>query len=257
MPFSLHLIALRTLHSLFLRASVRVVMLSVLAGVLATGLWMLGVAALVHALLDGLLGWAKYVTDWAASGLAVLGAWFLYPLILPAVGSLFCESLMRRIAREEYELELREVPLRAELLQTLGFAALALLANLMLLPFYLVPLLGQVLYYIVNGYLLGREFWQMACARLHLHAYTLRWRRVTLIGAGVMLVLCANVPLLNLLMPLYACAFMLHLGALAMQRGAVESRSTPLKTTDSLPPERKAPAPSAQPPQTTIVGGWR
>jgi len=86
------------------------------------------------------------------------------------------------------------------------------LATLVLTPF-LGPL-APVLFYGGNGWLLGREFFQMA-ARRHLHepqATALRrGRAVQAAVLGVLIALLLTVPVLNLFVPVLAAAGFTHL----------------------------------------------
>lgn len=86
------------------------------------------------------------------------------------------------------------------------------LVTLMLTPF-LGPL-ASILFYLGNGWLLGREFFQMA-ARRHLHApqaTALRKAKATQATAlGVLIALLLTVPILNILVPVLAAASFTHL----------------------------------------------
>lgn len=94
----------------------------------------------------------------------------------------------------------------------MGAVIAVTLVTLMLTPF-LGPL-ASVLFYGGNGWLLGREFFQMA-ARRHLHApqaHALR-RVMTaqVTGLGVLIALLLTVPVLNILVPVLAAAGFTHL----------------------------------------------
>ena len=94
----------------------------------------------------------------------------------------------------------------------LGAVVVVGIAVMILTP--LVGPLAPVLFYGANGWLLGREFFQMA-ARRHLDAATsdaLRRRRsgtVTALGVGVAMLL--TVPILNIIVPVLAAAAFTHL----------------------------------------------
>lgn len=94
----------------------------------------------------------------------------------------------------------------------LGAVLVVGIVVLVLTPF--VGPLAPVLFYGANGWLLGREFFQMA-ARRHLDgpsADILRRRRsgaVTALGVGVALLL--TVPVLNIMVPVLAAAAFTHL----------------------------------------------
>ena len=65
-------------------------------------------------------------------------------------------------------------PFWPELLHDLGFTVKALLLNILVLPLYLVPVLNLVLFYWLNGRLLGREYFVMdkcGCRRKYCHKH--------------------------------------------------------------------------------------
>ncbi|ARC37385.1 hypothetical protein A6J80_14315 [Paracoccus yeei] len=99
-----------------------------------------------------------------------------------------------------------------ESLAVVGLVILVTLVTLALTPF-LGPL-ASVLFYLGNGWLLGREFFQMA-ARRHLHApqaTALRKARAAqATGLGVLIALLLTVPVLNVLVPVLAAAGFTHL----------------------------------------------
>jgi uncharacterized protein involved in cysteine biosynthesis len=77
-----------------------------------------------------------------------------------------------------------------------------------------IPPLNLVLFYLLNGYLLGREYFEMvAVRRLDLPA-TKRLRRAfrgRVIMAGAVITFLLTIPLVNLITPIIATAFMLHI----------------------------------------------
>lgn len=99
-----------------------------------------------------------------------------------------------------------------ESLAVMGAVIGVTLVTLILTPF-LGPL-ASVLFYLGNGWLLGREFFQMA-ARRHLHApqaIALRQAKAGQATAlGVLIALLLTVPLLNVLVPVLAAAGFTHL----------------------------------------------
>ena len=87
--------------------------------------------------------------------------------------------------------------------------------NLLALPVYLfVPVLNLFVFYGLNGYLLGREYFELVALR-HLDAKAAlevrkryRWR---LFVAGVVMTFLFTVPVVNLVTPLIATAAMVHI----------------------------------------------
>ena len=85
--------------------------------------------------------------------------------------------------------------------------------NLLALPFYLLPFVNIALFWVVNGYLIGREYFELVALR-HLpfaEVAALRKRhRMRVFLAGVIIALFTTVPLLNLFAPLFGTALMVH-----------------------------------------------
>ncbi|NET71516.1 MAG: hypothetical protein F6K62_11460, partial [Sphaerospermopsis sp. SIO1G2] len=187
-------------------------------------LWVIGMTWFIHDTTLFTTGWLEHLFDVISNTLAVIVAWMLFPLLVPTIASLFIDRFLLRIAHEEYQHTLRDVPLREELPKMLVFILQALLINLVLLPFYFIPLIGQLLYIVVNGYLLARECWDMMCSRLSLIPASLTDRRTVLISSGITLMGCTIIPPLTLFLPLLAGATMLHIAMAAMRKGHVKQR---------------------------------
>ena len=100
----------------------------------------------------------------------------------------------------------------------LRYAGLAILLNIPLLPFYFIfpPLPAAV-----NGWLMGRAFFDMAALRRETAKDTARLRRsvwVQMVLGGVLLAVMTLVPLLNLVSPVFGLAMMTHLYNMARKR---------------------------------------
>jgi CysZ protein len=96
---------------------------------------------------------------------------------------------------------------------------IALLLNLIALPVYVLfsiflPGLNLFVFYGLNGYLLGREYFELVALR-HLDkaaALELRKRyRWRLFAAGVVMTFLFTVPIVNLVTPLITTAAMVHI----------------------------------------------
>lgn len=181
---------------------------------LAVGLW------LAIGWLAGLTGWLDTLAEWAA-GIGVLFlAWLLFPAAIGLTVGLFLESVADAVEARHYP---RLPPVRAQSLREaisagIKFAAIALALNLIALPFYLVllfaPPFNLILFYALNGYLLGREYFEtVALRRLdERQARALRRARGGQVFlAGVIIAFLLTVPFVNLVAPVVATAFMLHL----------------------------------------------
>lgn len=181
---------------------------------LAVGLW------LAIGWLAGLTGWLDTLAEWAA-GIGVLFlAWLLFPAAVGLTVGLFLESVADAVEARHYPRlpPVRPQSLREAISAGIKFAAIALALNLIALPFYLVllfaPPFNLILFYALNGYLLGREYFEtVALRRLdERQARALRRARGGQVFlAGVVIAFLLTVPFVNLVAPVVATAFMLHL----------------------------------------------
>ena len=169
-------------------------------------------------LLNGFFG-----DDWGAwgevfSGFAIVAAGIL--LVLP-VGSLVMGFLAEDAVRI---VEARDYPATqgthdVSMMETLGVAVRFLvrlvLLNLLALPVYLfLPGLNLAVFVGLNGYLTGREFFEMVALRHGGAAQVRLWRRRhgwRIFAGGVVIALAFAVPVLNILAPLFGAAMMVHL----------------------------------------------
>ena len=148
--------------------------------------------------------------------LFLFGGVVLGPPVAALFASLFLDQVAARIEARDYPaLPARSASFAVTLRAGLKLAALVLGVNLVLLPFDLgLPGLGELLSLAANGWLLGREYFELAALR-HLGAVetaTLRREHsgVVWIG-GILIALASMVPLLNLAAPLFGTALMVHL----------------------------------------------
>ena len=94
-------------------------------------------------------------------------------------------------------------------------AGLVILVDLLLIPAdALVPGVGEGVTVVANGFLLGREYFELAALR-HLSlaaADALRQRNAgRIVFAGMIISVLSTVPLLNFAAPLFGAALMVHL----------------------------------------------
>ena len=195
---------------------------------LAVGAAALVLAALVAAALwaaagvpdESLGGWAQTLADFAGGAAALVAAWFLFPVIVTGVLGIFIDDIAAAVERRHYPADPpgRDVPFLTGMGFGLRFAGLALMINLLLLPAYAIslflPPLALFLFYFVNGYLLGREYFgQVGLRHVPFHAVREleRRHRGRIFRAGIVGAIVLTVPVLNLVAPLVATAAMVHL----------------------------------------------
>lgn len=154
--------------------------------------------------------------SWGSLALFPLMGFFLMAPVAAGFSGLFAEHVAEAVEAIHYPSEPgQSLDFVDGLLESLG--VIAAMLGLLVVTLILTPFLGPlapVLFYGANGWLLGREFFQMA-ARRHLHepqATALRKAnglQITLAGAVIAVML--TIPLVNIAGPLLAAASFTHL----------------------------------------------
>jgi uncharacterized protein involved in cysteine biosynthesis len=208
--------ATRALSQIFDPATFRILLASILGSAAIFGLLWIGVGeALAHAHL-----FQTHWLDWAARFVlgagAVLLTLFLFSLVAVLIASLFVGAVAAAVERRWYPglPAPRRQPLGEAVSLVLGFMGASLLWNLAALPLYLfVPGANAVIFLVVNGYLLGREYFELAAQRRVDRRTIVRLRRsypFRLLFGGMLIAGLSFVPLANFVTPIVATAFMLH-----------------------------------------------
>lgn len=184
----------------------------------------------IDALLPGLPGWAGWLGFIAAiaAGLGLaLGLALLIAPVTAIVAGLFLDDIAETVERTDYPGDPpgTPVPTLQSIMLSLKFFAVVIAGNLLALVLLLVPGINIAAFFLVNGYLLGREFFEFAAMRFRpeAEAKALRAQHAgTIFFAGLVIAGFLAIPLLNLLTPLFAAAMMVHLHkAISAREGRV------------------------------------
>ncbi|NQU71160.1 MAG: EI24 domain-containing protein [Rhodospirillales bacterium] len=180
-------------------------------------------AALVYGtswLLDGLgvfgIGWLDWIVEALGSTAAFIVAVLLFPGIALVIVSLFLEPIVRAVEARHYPGRPpgRNQPIAETLVNVIRLVLISVILNLLALPLYLIPILNLFVFYFLNGYLLGREYFELvAFRRMGVgEARILRKQRKgrVFIG-GVVITVLLSIPIISWMMPVVAVAFMVHL----------------------------------------------
>ncbi len=202
------------------------VVLVSLAGAIAAfaGLWY-GLSWLIES--SGFLqdSWFDFLTGWLSGAATFLLAIFLFPAVVTLIAGALLDYVVAAVEARHYP-ELpppRAMPITEIVFYVVKFTLLVLGLNLLALPLYLVPGLNLVVFWILNGYLLGREYFEIVALRRlgQQEARSLRRAhggRVFL--AGLVVAVLMTLPVLNLLMPVVGAAFLTHVFHGLSRRGA-------------------------------------
>ncbi len=161
-------------------------------------------------------GWLTFVLGiFASLGLALALALLLAP-VTALIAGFFLDDVADVIEKRDYPNEPpgRPLPLGEAVAGSLKFLGVVILGNILALVLLLVPGVNLVAFFLVNGYLLGREFFEFAAMRYRAPAEARLFRekhRSTVFLAGLLLAGFLAVPFVNLLTPLFAAGLMVHL----------------------------------------------
>jgi CysZ protein len=164
------------------------------------------------------------VIPWAwAETLAAIGAglvlfvafFFMMSPVVAIFAGLFLDNIAARVEQRHYPQDAVGTPLSGyrAMATSLQFAGLVLLVNLAALPLIFTGI-GAAALVTINAYLLSREYFEMIAMR-HLaveDARLLRKRNAPAIFvAGFIPALLSLVPIVNLVVPLFATSYFVHI----------------------------------------------
>ncbi|MCF3640474.1 sulfate transporter family protein, partial [Rhizobium sp. TRM95111] len=113
------------------------------------------------------------------------------------------------------------LPLGEAILGSIKFLGVVILGNVVALFLLFIPGVNLVAFFLVNGYLLGREFFEFAAMRFRSPAEARLFRAKhgsTVFLAGLLIAGFLAIPIVNLLTPLFAAGLMVHLHKLVSRR---------------------------------------
>lgn len=194
-----------------------------------------GGAVAVYVVLYGAVAWtlgatAIFEAPWAEAASDILGGvavlvltLLLFPAVVTLVAGFLLEDVAAAVEAKHYPdlPAVRQQPMWDSVAAALRFAAVAVVLNLLALPLYFIPVLNLAVFYALNGYLLGREYFELVAARRMdgREAAALRRARIgPLWLAGAAIAFLSTVPLVNLLAPIIATSMMVHVFQ-ALRRG--------------------------------------
>ncbi|OHV80594.1 sulfate transporter family protein [Ensifer sp. LCM 4579] len=173
----------------------------------------------IDTLLPGTPEWAGWLTFivgiFASLGLA-LGLALLLAPVTAMIAGFFLDDVAEVVEKRDYPGEApgAPLPLSEAIVSSAKFLGVVILGNMVALFLLLVPGINLIAFFVVNGYLLGREFFEFAAMRHRVPDEARLFRRkhrATVFLAGLILAAFLAVPVLNLLTPLFAAGMMVHL----------------------------------------------
>ncbi|MGE5270706.1 MAG: EI24 domain-containing protein [Thiohalocapsa sp.] len=147
----------------------------------------------------------------------LLLSWLLFPAVATLVMGFFLDRVAAAVEQLHYPNRgpARLASITETIVTTLRLMAITIILNLLALPVYvLVPGVNFFVFLGLNGYLFGREYFEVVAARRlePTAARALRKRFAgRVFGGGVVIAGLFAVPIVNLAAPVIATAFMVHL----------------------------------------------
>ncbi|MBU3258986.1 EI24 domain-containing protein [Roseovarius sp. PS-C2] len=193
--------------------------LLLLAGITALLVWGVGwmVGDSVTLPLLGEVQWVDNVISWAFVALMFVMSVFLMVPVASAFVSMFLDEVAEAVEDRHYPglPKVSGVPLRDGIIDGLSAMGVLVVANILALLLTLVlPIAGLPVFYAVNGFLLGREYFTVAAMRRLGRAGAMQMRKkhgLTIWMAGVLMAVPLTVPILNLVVPILGAATFTHL----------------------------------------------
>ncbi len=175
-----------------------------------------GVQAILSAFTIGPYAWVDTAIAILAGIGLVIGMVFVIGPITALFGGLFLDEIAETVEKTHYPNDQpgQEMPIVRSLIMAAKFTVVIILVNIIVLLLIFFPGINVVAYLAGNGYLLSREYFEMVGLRhmpLEQVRALRRKNRATVWSAGALIAALAAVPLVNLLTPLFATAFMVHL----------------------------------------------
>jgi CysZ protein len=161
-------------------------------------------------------GWIETTIEWLGGLALVAGSIFLIPPVTSLIAGLYLDDIAAEVEKTHYPTDPpgRELPVLQSIGLALRFFFIVLLVNILALFLLLIPGVNLIAFYVGNGYLLGREYFELAAMRHMPPGEVKRLRqehRLTVFLCGLIIAGVASVPILNLITPIFATAFMVHM----------------------------------------------
>ena len=134
----------------------------------------IGLLALLIIVLEGLFShfvewpnWIETTIEWMGGLALVVGSIFLIPPVTSLMAGLYLDDIAGQVERVHYPGDPpgKEMPTLAAIGVGLRFFIAVLVVNLVALFLLLVPGVNLIAFYAGNGYLLGREYFEMVAMR--------------------------------------------------------------------------------------------
>ncbi|MCA0921863.1 EI24 domain-containing protein [Pseudooceanicola nanhaiensis] len=185
------------------------------AGLLVLLQWLVGDSATLP--LIGEVTWVGELVTWSSFFAMMALSVFLMVPVASAITSLFLDDVAQAVEDRHYPHlpAVPRLPIPEQIKDSLGFLGVLIGANIVALALYvLFPPFALFIFWGLNGFLLGREYYTLAAIRRvgREEANRLRGRNwLSIWAAGVLMAVPLSVPLVNLVIPIFGAATFTHI----------------------------------------------
>lgn len=160
--------------------------------------------------------WIETTIEWLGGLALVAASIFLIPPVTSLIAGLYLDDIAATVERTNFPHDPpgRELPAMFAAWLAVKFFFVVLAVNILALLLLLIPGVNLIAFYVGNGYLLGREYFELAAMRHMSVAEAKRMRksnRLTVFLCGLIIAGLASVPILNLVTPIFATGFMVRM----------------------------------------------
>lgn len=165
----------------------------------------------------GEVTWVKDLLGWGSLFFMLILSFFLMIPVASAFTGFFLDDVANAVEQRYYPHlhPTPRIPFSETIVDTLNFLGVLIAVNVLAVFLYMVlNVFSPLAFWAINGYLLGREYFQMVAMRRlgRLGAKALaKENRFEIWIAGVLMTLPLSIPLVNLLIPVLAAATFTHL----------------------------------------------
>ncbi len=193
--------------------------IALLVGAYAVLLWFINSTSGEPITIPGIgeISWLGDLLGWGSLLLMFILSIFLMVPVASAITSMFLDDVAQAVEDVHYPHlpDIPRTPFGDAFRDTINFLGVLIGANLLAIIAYgLLPFAAIVIFWGLNGYLLGREYFQIAAMRRigRQNAKALRKQHSGEIWlAGCLMAIPLTVPLLNLIIPILGAATFTHL----------------------------------------------
>ena len=161
----------------------------------------------------------EIIADTLGGITVIFMVWLLFPAVASFFVTLFLEDIVDAVEKRHYpdDPPAQPVKLSKSMSITLRFTSVTIALNLLALPFYFFtiwfPPIAIGVFYCLNGYLFGREYFEIVAPR-RLNSNEIasvrnvnKWK---LFSAGLVITFLFTIPFINLFVPVIGVAALTH-----------------------------------------------